>query len=78
MPASDVMFMKIARASKQEIKEMYEGVWKCEEGSSRDEDLLSFLLSNPKLHMYYKDAITRETASGQISIQKYLDSLEYV
>ena len=28
--------------------------------------------------MYYKDAITRETPIGQIRVQKYLDSLEYV
>lgn len=78
VPASDVTFTNIVRASKQEVTEVCEGVWKCEEGNSHDEDLLPFLLSNPELRIYYKDAITRETPSGQMRVQKYLDSLEYV
>ena len=58
MPASNVTFTNIVRASKQEVTEICEGVWKCKEGNNHDEDLLPFFLSNPELHMYYKDAIT--------------------
>lgn len=72
--ASGVTFTNIARASKPDISEIYEGVWQCKDANkSHDEGLFPFFLNNP---LYYKDAMTTQTPTGRTKVQKHLESIE--
>ena len=76
--ASDVQFTSIARATREDITETYEGIESCDkEEDDHDEDLLTFFHSNPELIAYYKKDATRQGSTTRITkVQKCVESLQ--